>query len=81
MDWGLFFLFTHDTAFGILEECDDVADFGAVGHLFLNLIDDIEHTRLTVEQQTVGIGNVLLNLWVDLGIVHHGGVRTAILHG
>ena len=33
-----------------------------------------------MEEQTVGIGDMVLNLLVDLGIVHHGGVGTAILH-
>ena len=59
---------------------DDVLDLRAVGHLFLDLVDHIEHARLSMEEQTVGIGDMVLNLLVDLGIVHHGGVGTAILH-
>ena len=33
-----------------------------------------------MEEQTIRIGDVLLNLRIDLSIGHHGGVRTAILH-
>ena len=33
-----------------------------------------------MEEQTIGIGYMLLNLLVDAGIVHHRGVRTAINH-
>ena len=34
-----------------------------------------------MEEQTVGIGNMLLHLLVDTCILHHRGVRTAIGHG
>ena len=47
------------------KEVDDGLDFRAVGHLILDLIDYIEHTRLSVEEQTVGIGDMLLYLLVD----------------
>ena len=64
----------------MLEEFDDGLDLRAVGHLILDLVDHIEDTRLSVEQQSIGIGNVLLHLLVDAGIVHHRGVRAAVLH-
>ena len=64
----------------MFQEADDVLDFRTVWHLFLNLVDNIEHTRLSVEEQTIGIGDVTLDLLVDTGIVEHGSVGTAILH-
>ena len=71
-------LLTHDSTLSILEELDDLTDLGAVGHLILDLLDDVEYTRLTVEEQTIGIGDVLLHLLVDTGLVHHRRVRTAV---
>ena len=73
-------LLTHDTALGILQEADDILNLGAVGHLILNLFDHIEHACLSVEEQTIGVGDVALHLLVDLSIVHHCGVGTSILH-
>ena len=74
-------LFTHNTPFRGLKEFDDGLDLRAVGHLFLDLIDHIEGTRLSVEEQTIGIGDVLLHLLVDAGIVHHRVVGTTVLDG
>ena len=65
----------------MLEEGDDGLNLGAVGHLILDLLDDIDHAGLSVEEQTIGIGNVLLHLLVDTCIIHHRGVRTTIGHG
>lgn len=76
-----FFLFAHDTAFRAFEELDDGLDFGAVGHLILDLVDDVKHAGLSVEEQTVGVGDVLLHLLVDAGLVHHRLVGTAVLDG
>ena len=64
----------------MLKEGDDGLDLGAVGHLILDLLDDVEYTRLTVEEQTIGIGDVLLHLLVDARKLHHRGVRTTIGH-
>ena len=77
---GIRLLFTHNAALGVFQEADDVLDLRTIGHLVANLFDDIENARLTVEEQTIGIGDVALNLLVDLGIVHHRRVGTAILH-
>ena len=74
-------LLTHDTAFRAFEEADDVLDLRTIGHLILNLVNHIEHTRLSMEEQSVGTGYVLLNLLVDLRIIHDGGVGSAISHG
>ena len=74
-------LLTHDSTLSILEELDDLTDLGAVGHLILDLLDDVENTRLTVEEQTIGIGDVPLYLLVDACLVHHRGVWTAIRDG
>ena len=62
------------------EEFDDGADLGAVGHLILDLIDHIKHAGLSMEEQTVGIGDVLLHLLVNARKLHHRGVRTTIGH-
>ena len=78
---GIITLLTHDTSFGVFEEAYDVLDLWPVGHLILNLVDHIEHARLSMEEQTIGIGDVLLYLLVDLGILHHRGVDTTIDHG
>ena len=75
-----FSLLAHDAALGILKELDNLPDLRPVGHLILNLVDHIEHTGLAMEQQTVGIGDVLLYLRIDLCIVHHRSVRTAVGH-
>ena len=74
-------LLTHDSTLSILEELDDLTDLGAVGHLILDLLDDVEYTRLTVEEQKIGIGDVPLYLLVDACLVHHRGIRTAIRNG
>ena len=78
---GLYLLLTHDTTFGAFEELDDVLDLRAIGHLILDLIDHIEHTCLSVEQQSIGIGDMLLYLLVDIGILHDGNIGTSISHG
>ena len=78
---GIRSLFTHDTSTGVLEELNDVPNLRTVGHLILDLVDDIEHARLTMEEQTIGIGDVFLYFLVDTGIIHHRGVRTTIGHG
>ena len=43
-----------------------------------SLVDDIEHTRLAMEQQTVGIGDVLLYFLVDASLVHHRRVGSVV---
>ena len=63
--FSLFIVLTHDTTLAALQKVDDILDLRAIGHLILNLIDYIEHTRLSVEEQTVGIGDMLLHLLVD----------------
>ena len=75
------FLLTHDSAFGVLQEFDDVLDFRAIRHLILNLVDDIEHAGLSVKQQTLGIGNMLLHLLVDTGKIHNLRVGATVFHG
>ena len=74
-------LLTHDASFGVLEELDDGLYLGAIGHLILDLVDDIEDACLSVEQQTVGVGNVLLHLLVDTGLAHHRVVGTSVFEG
>ena len=64
----------------MLQEGDDGLDLRAVGYLILDLIDHVKHTGLSMEEQTIGIGDVLLHLLVDTGDIHHRGVRTAIDH-
>ena len=62
------------------KEVDDGLDFRAVGHLILDLIDHIKDAGLSMEEQTVGIGDMLLHLLVDAGNSHHRDVRTTIGH-
>lgn len=50
--------FADDTNLAALKKLDDSADFLAFRHLLLNLVDSVEHTGLTVEHKTVGIGNM-----------------------
>ena len=64
----------------MFQEADDVLDFRTVGHLSLDLVDHVENARLSVEEQTIGVGDMVLNLLVDPGIIEHRGVRTAIFH-
>ena len=52
----------------------------AVGHLLLYLIDSIENAGVSVEQQTVCIGDVPLNLFVNTIEIEHRRVNAAILH-
>ena len=74
-------LLAHDTAFGVFEELDDCPDLRAVGHLILNLVDHIENARLSMEQQTVGIGDVLLHLLVDPVLTHPRIVWSSVGQG
>ena len=62
------------------EELYDGPDLRAIWHLILDLIDHIKHAGLSMEEQTVGIGDVLLHLLVDAGNSHHRDVRTTIGH-
>ena len=64
----------------MLKESDDGLDLRTVGHLILDLVDHIKHTGLSMEEQTIGIGNVLLHFLVDACDLHHRGVRTTIGH-
>ena len=41
----------------------------------------IEDARLAMEDQTVGVGDVLADLLVDIGIFQHREVRAAIING
>ena len=70
--------FGHNTSFRSFEEVDDIPDFGTIGYLIPDLVNHIKHTCLSVEQQTIGISNMLLDLLVDTSLIHHRGVRTAI---
>lgn len=74
-------LLTHDSTLGVLEELDDMLNLGAVGHLILDLVDNIEDTRLTMEQQTIGVSDVLLYFLVDSSLFHHRRVKASILKG
>ena len=49
-----------------------------VRYLLLNLHHGIKDTGLSVEDETVGIGNVLQCLVVDTVVLAHGEVHTAI---
>ena len=72
-------LFSGDDAkLGRLEELDDVSDLGAVGHLVDNLVDGVEERRTAVEDQTVSVGNVLQNLFIDSMLAAYGKVDTAV---
>ena len=71
-------LFTHDTSTGTFEELDDGLNLRTIRNLILDLVDDIEHTRLAMEQQTVGIGDVLLYFLVDASLVHHRRVGSIV---
>lgn len=73
-------LLTHDATLGILQEVDDVLNLRTVRNLVLDLLNHVEHARLSVEEQTIGVGDMTLNLLIDLGIVHHRRVRTTIFH-
>ena len=71
-------LFAHNASLDALEETDDITYLGTVGHLLPDLVDHIERAGLTMEQQTIRIGDMLLHLRVDAGLVHHRGVGTTI---
>ena len=73
-----FSLLAHDAALGVLKELDDLLDLRSVGHLVFDLVDDVEDARLSMEQQPIGVGDVLLHLLVDAGLAHHRGIGTAI---
>ena len=62
---GCLRLLAHDASLCRFEELENGLDLGTVGHLLANLVDDVEGARLSVEQQTVGVGNVLLYLGVE----------------
>ena len=64
----------------MFEERDDVLDFRTIRHLRLDLVDNIEHAGLSMEQQTVGIGNVFLYLFINTSKFQDLRVHTAILH-
>ena len=75
-------LFSGDDAeLGSLEELDDVSDLGAVGHLVDNLVDGVEERRTAVEDQTVSVGNVLQNLFIDSMLAAYGNIRTVVSFG
>ena len=54
-------LLTHNASPSAFQELHNDTHLGVIGHLRLNLIDYIMHARLTVEQQTIGVGDMLLH--------------------
>jgi len=75
----VFLLFCDDTNLRSSDELDDVSDEWPVGDLLLNLVHCVEHRRLAVEQQTVGVGNVFQCLLVDTMLARHLHIDTTIL--
>ena len=65
-------LLAHDTTFRGFKETHDILNLRTIGHLLLDLHNHILNARLTVEQQTVSISNVLLDLLIDLCNIHDG---------
>ena len=68
---------SDDSLLRLLDEADDFAYLGAIGHLFLDLHDGIEDAGLTVKHQSVGVGDVLEHLVADAIGAAHGGVDAA----
>jgi len=70
-----------DAEFGGFDERGDVLDLWAIGHLLLDLDDGIEYGGLSVEDESVGVGNVALHLGGEAVGGEYGGVDAAIFHG
>ena len=62
------------------DKLDDVTDKITVWHLFLYLLHDIKDGCLTMEQQTIGIGNMLQRFLVDTMLTTYLHVHATILH-
>ena len=56
------------------------ADFGRIGHLLVYLDAGIKHGGLAMEQQPVGIGNVLLYLRLDPGRIADSRIHAMVLY-
>ena len=61
----------YDAEFCTAYEIHDVAHFIAVGHLLFYLYHGIEDAGLSVEDQSVGVGNVVLCLLVNAMVGEH----------
>ncbi len=73
--------FRDDAFLGSLEELDDVTDFGAVGHLIFDLVHRIEDACLSVEHESIGIGDVLDDLFIDAVRGAHRLVHPTVCDG
>lgn len=70
-----------DAEFCTFDERGDVLNLGSIGHLLLNLDDGIEYGGLSVEDESVGVGNVVLHLIGNAVRTEYGGIDSTILHG
>ena len=71
----------YDAQLATLKEVDDSVDFLSRRHLFLNLIDCIKYTGLSVEHQTIGIGDVADDLVGCVRRLEQCLVDATVAHG
>lgn len=57
-------LFADNSSRSIPEEAHDVANLGRIGHLSVYLYAGVEYGSLTVEEQSISVGNVFKYLFV-----------------
>lgn len=73
--------FSDDTLLGGPDEGNDVPNFVAGRHLILYLVAGIHDVTLSVEHETVGVGDVAQHFVGDAVDAAHGGVDAAIADG
>ena len=70
----------YDSYLGRREELDNAAHGITVGHLLLYLVYCVYYGGLSVEHQTVGIGNVTNDLFGEARRPEQRFIDTAVLH-
>ena len=66
--------FCYDSYFRGVQEFHHILNLLAVRHLLFYLQGSVKDTVLTIEDQTVRIGDMLLNFLFDTGNAHHGAI-------
>lgn len=64
----------YDAELCLAYEGDEVLYFLSVGHLLNNLVDGVEDACLSVEDETVGVGDVCDGLLIHAVVAQYGGV-------
>lgn len=72
--------FTDNALVSVADKLNNVANLGRIGHLFVYLYAGIEHGSLSVEHESIGVCDVLDNLFVYFHLSANRGIYTFVSH-